>query len=118
MESPQTIEVQRYVRRPFAVDAIQVTEENLESVAAWAGADIRTTTVNGEERRYIKVRVKRPLTERQTKAFVGDWILYSDSATGYKVYTKNAFERTFQKDQVQVTSPYPQDSPLAASSPP
>ena len=86
----------RYVRKPFTVDAVQVTDNNLEQVSEWCGFDIRTQKVNGEEKRYIKVRVKNPQSERQTKAFAGDWILYADQGSGYKVYTNNAFLRTFE----------------------
>lgn len=91
------MELEKYVRRPFEVFAAQVTEEDFESLAEWVpGADIREQKVNGELKRYIKIKVKNAQNERQTKAFVGDWLLYSDSGSGWKVYTKNAFERAFQ----------------------
>jgi hypothetical protein len=87
----------RYVRRPFEIDAVQVTLENMDEVAKWCSGDVRTRKAErheqGEFTRYIKVRVYRPLDERQSKAFVGDWVLYA--GTGYKVYTNNAFETTF-----------------------
>lgn len=91
------MKLERYTRKPFNVDAAQVTEENFEQLAEWIpGAEIREQKVNGKLKRYIKVKVKNAQNERQTKAFVGDWVLYSDSGSGWKVYTKNAFERSFQ----------------------
>ena len=100
------LKIERYVRDPFYVDAIQVTSENLEEVAKWCNGDIRTSgkpdrdLQNLEEggagwtpEKYIKVRVQRPANDRQSMAFVGDWILYA--GTGYKVYTDRAFQKSF-----------------------
>lgn len=80
----------KYVRKPFEVDAVEVTEDNVSEVAQWCSG-----TVNEEgDRQFIKVHVARALNERQTKAYPGDWVLYA--GTGFKVYTARAFERTFQ----------------------
>lgn len=83
---------QKYTRKPFDVDAVQVTTENLEEVARWCQGEVITTA---DKTRFIKVRVHHPLTERQTRAFPGDWILYA--GTGYKVYIDKAFANTFDK---------------------
>lgn len=87
----------KYARKPFEIDAVQVTAENLEEVAAWCEGEI--IGVDGEmeksvEERYIKVHVHRPMNEKQTKAFVGDWVLYAGK--GFKVYTNKAFEASFE----------------------
>jgi hypothetical protein len=92
------ISTSRYARKPFYVDAIQVTAENMEEVAAWCLGEIRQFETEPSElgsrtNNYIKVRVHRPMNERQTKAYVGDWVLYA--GTGYKVYTPKAFEASF-----------------------
>lgn len=97
------INPQQYVRKPFYIDAVQVTEENLKEVAQWCMGDIRTEVREKGEVTYIKVRVHRPLNERQTKAYVGDWVLYANK--GFKVYTGQAFEKNFEKTDAQ-----PQDS--------
>lgn len=86
------METIKFVRRPFYIDAVQVTEENIEEVAKWCGGDVRT---NSDARKYIKVRVHRPFGDRQTQAFIGDWVLYSVS--GYKVYTPRAFANAFEE---------------------
>jgi hypothetical protein len=75
----------KYVRKPLYVDAVQVTEENFHELAEWCHGLI--------EGRHIKVRVSNPMSVRQTKAFVGDWLLYTD--TGYKIYTDKAFQASF-----------------------
>jgi hypothetical protein len=88
---------ERYARKPFFVDAVQVTEENLEQVAEWVpGAHIRTQRVNDVDKRYLKLKITKPQNDRQTKAFPGDWVLFSEESGEYKVYTKNAFNRAFE----------------------
>lgn len=81
-----------YVRKPFEVEAVQVTEDNIGDVADWCDGELRSTAENIS---FVKVKVHRPLTTRQTRAFVGDWILYA--GRGFKVYTTKAFEASFEK---------------------
>jgi hypothetical protein len=98
------VETKYYQRKPFVVEGVQITEENFEAVAEWCGGDIRTQTVmsDGGAKRYIKVRVNRPISERQTKAYVGDWVFYSGS--GYKVYTDSAAQKTFDEREPEDVS--------------
>lgn len=96
-DNTNMLETQKYVRKPFFVDAVQVTAENLADVAEWCGGDVRTAG----QAQYIKVRVVRPLNERQTKAMIGDWVLYA--GTGFKVYTPKAFSGAFEQDSVGTT---------------
>jgi hypothetical protein len=92
----------KYVRKPLYVDAIQVTVDNMVEVAEWCQGEIRdhndqplsgVDVGNSSINRYIHVRVHNPKTVRQTKAFTGDWILYT--VRGYKVYTQKAFKNSF-----------------------
>lgn len=85
------VQTERYTRKPFFVDAVLVTEENFEEVAKWC----KGTIAEQGDQRYIKVFVKYPKTERQTQAFVGDWIL---KLNGYKIYTQKAFEENFDPE--------------------
>lgn len=87
--------VEKYQRKSFPVDAVQVTEANFDQVVAWCDGSVHTDD-NPNASRYIKVRVHNPLTERQTKAFVGDWVLYAGK--GYKVYTDKAFRKSFDAE--------------------
>ena len=98
------METTKYKRKPIYVDAVRVTEENFTEVAHWCQGAIVTpngTTSLDElkktKNKYISVRVVNPQRPRQTKAYVGDWVLYSEYS-GYKVYTHGAFENSF--DQV------------------
>lgn len=90
---PEGFETQKFARKPFYIDAVQVTEENMEAVAKWCGG---TISVSGRGDKYIDVDVHAPQTERQKKAFVNDWVLYADFAhAGFKVYTPVSFKNTF-----------------------
>lgn len=88
------VEYTVWVRKPFEVKAVQVTEENMDDVAAWCSGKIRQ---NSYKIPYIHVDVRPFVNARQTKAFVGDWVLFA--ARGFKVYTDKAFKASF--DQVE-----------------
>jgi hypothetical protein len=92
------LEISKYVRKPFHIDAVQVTAENIADIAAWAEGDVRSDSENAK---YVKVRVHRPLNDRQTKAYIGDWVLYA--GTGFKVYTPKAFANSFEPASTQLT---------------
>lgn len=83
------METQKYVRKPFYVDAVRVTKSNMREVAQWCNGRIRTV----DDQKFIKVRVYGARDERQSQAFVGDWVLIAPN--GYKVYRPAAFDKTF-----------------------
>lgn len=84
------METRQFIRKPFTIDAVRVTSDNFMQVALWCGGEIRT---NAKGESYIKVWVNRPASERQTMAFIGDWVLHAGS--GYKVYTDGPFRKRF-----------------------
>lgn len=82
-----------FARKPFYVEAVRVTDKNIEEVAEWCGGELGLAEPN---RRYIRVsNVSRPLNDRQRQAFVGDWVLRAGN--GFKIYTAKAFDRSFEK---------------------
>lgn len=90
--------VEQYLRKSFPVDAVRVTADNMEEVARWCDGSIHedhTDENPSANPHYIKVRVQNPLTERQTRAYDGDWVLYAGK--GYKVYTDRAFRKSFDE---------------------
>lgn len=82
-----------YTRRPFDVDAIQVTADNLEEVASLCGGN--TSDIPYGRDRIIRVPVKNPQTRRHSEARVGDWVVYHQG--GWKVYNDRAFKSSFQQ---------------------
>lgn len=101
MDTQQVTE--KYVRKPLFVDAVQVTEENFEKLAKWCFGEISNvdeTPLDPDapvdpSKQYIHVRVHNPKNPRQTRAYVGDWVLYTER--GYKVYSTKAFQSNFTK---------------------
>ena len=93
----------RFVRKPFFVDAVEVTIENMADVAAWCGGEIKKNN-DAETTTYIEVNVQRPLHPNQTRAFPGCWILRSGSSgNNFKVYTNKAFKAAFDPAQETAT---------------
>jgi hypothetical protein len=91
----------KFRRKELVVDAVQVTRSNFTDIARWCFGEIRnvdgtpfnaTGDINPDTQ-YIHVRVHHPKSPKQTRAYVGDWILYTD--LGYKVYTNKAFVANF-----------------------
>ena len=80
----------KYTRKTFDVDAVQVTAENMAEVAEWCSGKLGQ---DDKDQAFIKVKIHRPLSERQTRAYVGDWVLFAQN--GFKVYTPKAFENGF-----------------------
>lgn len=92
------LETKKYVRKPFYIDAVQVTAANIADISKWASGEVRTDSDGSQ---YVKVRVHRPLNDRQTKAYIDDWVLYA--GTGFKVYTPKAFANSFEQHSVETT---------------
>lgn len=91
----------KFLRKPFEVEAVEVTAENIEDVARWCRGQMRKSVgpAGRNVQRYIKVNVKRPLNERQTMAYVGDWVVAAtdQNIRGFKVYTPKAFSQSFNE---------------------
>lgn len=80
-----------YVRRPFEVEVVKVTTENIDEVAEWCSGEVKNKGASGDK--YIKVPVHSPVSVRQGEAHLGDWVLWANR--GFKCYTDKAFERAF-----------------------
>lgn len=89
------VETQTFIRKPLYVDAVRVDASNFDEIASWCQGEVMTEDGDATKR-YIKVRVHNPKNPRQTRAFVGDWILYTER--GYKVYTNKAFRNAFDPE--------------------
>lgn len=103
------LELKKFVRKPFPVEGVQVTAENMAEVASWCRGQLRKSAGPGgrNPQKYIKVNVKRALNDRQTMAYVGDWVVTAtdQSVKGFKVYTPKAFSLTFDEivdDMIEV----------------
>ncbi len=93
-----TIETQQFIRKPLYVDAVRITPVNFNEISTWCQGEQQYEPSDDPTKpgkKYIKVRVHNPKNIRQSKAFVGDWLLYTER--GYKVYTNKAFHAAFDK---------------------
>lgn len=97
------IVTEKYIRKPLIVDAVQVTADNFAEIAKWCSGEI----LNNDETepgdgvvnpggQFIRIRVSMPKNVRQTRAYVGDWVLWAERG-GYKIYTQRTFEEAFDK---------------------
>lgn len=91
------MEIEEFWRIPFPVKGVQVTEENMQEVANWCRGKLSAAD---ETPRFIKVKVEKAITDKQTRARVGDYVLRSPS--GFKVYTEQAFNKCFGKQKVEI----------------
>lgn len=94
------MDTEEYLRKPLKVAAVRVTADNIHDVANWCSGKI---TENAGDDIHIEVEVARTLSDRQKKAYVGDWVLLA--GTGYKVYTNRAFHNSFDKVEAKAKAP-------------
>jgi hypothetical protein len=88
------MDTQRFMYVPLFVDGVQVTAENMAEVAEWCEGKIDNTIIKGKNQPFIKVDVLRPISLRQTRAFVGDWVLKIANGK-LRVYTQKALVKDF-----------------------
>lgn len=93
------IKTHKFIKKPLIVEVVEVTTENFQEVSEWC----QGTTYENDGNPYIRVRVQKPLNVRQTQAYVGDWILYTE--WGYKVYTTKAFRANFDPYEEETVHP-------------
>ena len=96
------MKINKYKRKAFAVEGVQVTANSFDDAAAWCEGKV---TSDDDGRLYVLVPVHKPQHEGQKKAYVGMWIL--KSPMGFKVYTERAFNNSFDEAEVGVEAGEP-----------
>jgi hypothetical protein len=108
MDSNTQVKTEKYVKKPLYVTAVRVNARNFDDVVEWCQGEVEYEELQGKKgtaKKFIRVRVNNPRIPRQTKAFIDDWILYTDR--GYKVYTNKAFSNAFDAvGEEPVSYPY------------
>ena len=86
-----------YIRKNFPVVAVQVNAGNMTQIAEWCGGIIKVSPANERypESEYVFIEAYRPTHDRQTRAYVGDWIVKSEK--GYRVFNHRAFKDNFER---------------------
>lgn len=86
------LQLKNYTRRPFSVDAVQVTNENLEDVAKWCGGSVVNTTNEGKAVRLANSKSRRG--PKLPLAKIGDWVLTGPD--GFRAFSDGAFNKVFE----------------------
>lgn len=88
----------QYIKKPLYVEAVRITRGNFSEVVAWCKGQIRTEHAKHPQnpgKKYIKIEAHNPINTRQTKAYVGDWVLKTER--GFKVYSHKNFTESFDE---------------------
>lgn len=79
-------------RRPFEVEAVQITDENWQEVALWS-ASYGAAAQEGVSPYYINVVINKE-RGRFVKAYRGDWVTCYQGK--FRVYSDRNFQKAFQ----------------------
>lgn len=111
-----TLKIEKYSRKPFDVEAVKVTIENIDEVAEWCKGRVtgptrveptdvepytHTVVDPTPSKAFIEVPVKWAFSEDQKQAKIGTWVVFANN--GFKVYSDRAFTKSFElKDKKRV----------------
>lgn len=102
------MEFTQFVRRPFVVDAVQITEENMEEVAKLIG-DVRTK--DGSKH----IALDRRLVPNVPRAYVGWWMtMLGDN---YRCYSPKVFKAEFIEHEPEIKFVFDDDVPADEDAP-
>jgi hypothetical protein len=94
------VKTKRFMKKPLYVEAVRITRRNFNDVAKWSNGRIQTDSADHPQTpgaRYIKIDAHNPISTRQTKAYLGDWVLKTDR--GFKIYSDKAFGESFDESE-------------------
>jgi hypothetical protein len=96
------IQIVAMIRKPFYVNAVLVTEENIENVATWCNGTIVLIERNRSKNliKCVQIEDRRAQADWQRQARVGDWVV--SAGKGFKVYTNKALRASFDVIGVEV----------------
>jgi len=88
----------RFIRRPFVVLGYQVTADNMEEIATWCRGHVIPADEDRNEKAFVRVPVDRPTNQKQTQAFVTDWVILAfnqRNEESFKVYPQDWLRKNF-----------------------
>lgn len=90
-----TLEIQKFLRKPFPVTAVQITPMNMVEVAAWCKGTVELAEAKKGRppAPYVHVPVVRPRFDFHTRAYIGNWVV--KAGEGFKVYTEKSLRENF-----------------------
>lgn len=100
------MQLKSFVRKPLYINAVQVTDENMEEIVEYFSDQGARIEVEDDGTRYIKIDVKIIVNKRLTMAKVGDWVTMStlpvvrngkvETKTSLRVFLNKAFKKDFE----------------------
>lgn len=78
------MKIQNFVRKPFIVEAVEITSENMDEVAAWSKGEVKDGVI----------LVVTPNSQTPLQAAIGDFMTRSNRS--FRVYPQGPFRRTFR----------------------
>lgn len=92
------MEPELYVRRLFTVQAVQITDENVDEVARWVNPNFRALSLpDGKKRVMVPFRDAKGRPQKAS-AHVGNWVTKSVDGR-LKVYSDNDFRNIFEREE-------------------
>jgi hypothetical protein len=91
------MEIKKFNRKPFAVNAVEVTLENVHEVAAWCGGtvEMQSTRMMGTQAKLPVIKMSGPSNAKDTVATLGCFI--AELKGNFRVYKNALFFQVFDK---------------------
>lgn len=94
------METTEYTRKPFTVNAVQVSLENVEQIAEWCGGTVEQVKTRLLGTETMLPCVKIPIQSSDSKgsffkALLGMWVV--ERKNTFRVYKPNQFDATFEE---------------------
>jgi hypothetical protein len=94
-------ETSAYQRKPFRVQAIQVTDDNLTDLAEWCGGWVKLEEDGFDTfKSYVDVPIAKPAGRyrlQRVRAYVGDWLVRLTEDNVFKIYKTRSFLEIFEE---------------------
>jgi len=99
------MEFSQYVRRPFKVDAIEITADNIDEIADLGLGEVRESEKDGKP--YISLN--RRVVPNVARAYLGWWITKMDD--NYRCYSPKAFKAQYLPQETVARAAHKDESP-------
>ena len=90
------MEFTKFVRKPFMVEAIEVTLENIGEIAEMIG------TLREKENGTPYIQVNRRLVPNLFRVYVGFWVTKMGDGDNIRCYTKRVFNQQFLATTLEI----------------
>lgn len=86
----------RFRERTNRTLAVQVTDRNIEKVAAWCHGDVTSVDATGEGVRGARELRVTVLSGTTKAAYEGDWVVWREARDSFDVFADDDFTSSFE----------------------